>query len=338
MRRIFIDDAIKAKATSYAEALTTKGRNPMNWHKNKMPLEQLKEFAKFLSEIPEPQYAHYVNTIVKRYKDLLVATPDKFADFCTLFSGIKGIDLNKKFTYRKTDQEFYKHIIDCMRYKDLRSNLLRQYIKDIKIKACVYCNAQYAITTYKFRAANGNAKIIGTYQFDHFLPESKFPFLCTSIFNLQPSCATCNESKSNRDAKFELYTSSHDKQDVFRFELQSVDDYMKDDLENLHVELQSDNKDLLDNHQDLFHIDQIYSQHTDVLQRVVVIMKSNNKAYRASLKESLTNLFPDGVQDPEYFFFGYYMQPEHIHLQPLSKMVQDVVKQLKEPNRHIAPI
>jgi hypothetical protein len=104
---------------------------------------------------------------------------------------------------------------------------------------------------------------------------------------------------------------------------------MQDDFDNLHVELQSDNKELLENHQKLFHIDQIYSQHTDVLQRVVVIMKSNNEAYKASLKDSLTSIFPNGVKDPEYFFFGYYMQPEHIHLQPLSKMVQDVVKQLK---------
>jgi len=131
--------------------------------------------------------------------------------------------------------------------------------------------------------------------------------------------------------RFVLYTTNEeDNQDEFRFELLPINAYVKDDLENLHVVLKSDNKDLLDNHKSLFHIDQIYSQHTDVLQRVVVIMKSNNKAYRASLKESLTNLFPDGVQDPEYFFFGYYMQPEHIHLQPLSKMVQDVVKQLKE--------
>jgi len=32
------------------------------------------------------------------------------------------------------------------------------------------------------------------------------------------------------------------------------------------------------------------------------------------------------VEDPGYFFFGYYMKKENIHLQPLSKMVQDVVE------------
>jgi hypothetical protein len=338
MRRILIDDAIKAIANSYVEALTTAPNKYLNWQNDKMPLERLKKFVEFLSEIPELQYADYVNTIVNRYKDLLVVTPDKFAVFCNLFSSIKGIELNRKFNYQGTDKEFYKHIIDCMRYKDLRSNLLRKFVKGLNIKACVYCNAQYAITTDEFEDEHGNVKIIGTYQFDHFLPESEYPFLCTSIYNLQPSCATCNGSKLNREAKFELYTTAQENQEAFRFELQSIDAYMQDDFDNLHVELQSDNKELLENHQKLFHIDQIYSQHADVLQRVVVIMKSNNEAYRASLKDSLTSLFPNGVNDPEYFFFGYYMQTEHIHLQPLSKMVQDVVKQLKEQNEHIATI
>jgi 5-methylcytosine-specific restriction endonuclease McrA len=331
MRRIFIDDRIKIAANKYVRDLTAKGPNPMHWHKDNMPRQQLKTFAEYLRHSKEYKYAKYVRGIVHHYRNLLKATPDEFSDYCDKFNAVKNIDLNRKFDYRGSTKEFYKHIIDCMRYKDLRSNLLRKFVKDLNIKACVYCNAQYAITTDSFADANGKEKIIGTYQFDHFLPESKYPFLCTSIFNLQPSCATCNGSKLDRDARFVLYTTNEeDNQDEFRFELLPINAYVKDDLENLHVELKSDNKDLLDNHRNLFHIDQIYSQHTDVLQRVVVIMKSNNRAYRASLKESLTNLFPDGVQDPEYFFFGYYMQPEHIHLQPLSKMVQDVVKQLKE--------
>lgn len=55
------------------------------------------------------------------------------------------------------------------------------------IKACVYCNASYTVATDDDRA---------TFQIDHSYPKSKYPFLCTSFFNLQPSCMHCNQIKS----------------------------------------------------------------------------------------------------------------------------------------------
>lgn len=208
---------------------------------------------------------------------------------------------------------------------------MRYYIHEQKIKTCVYCNAQYAITTDKFKDVDGKSKRVGTYQFDHFYPESKYPYLCTSFFNLHPSCPTCNDSKLQRLSFFNLYTEDVSAQDVFTFQLtpdKKIDDYMKDDMDQLGVSLHSNDARLLANHKRLFHINEIYSQHTDVLQRLVVTLKNNRPEYRQSLKDSLTELFPNGVEDPQYFFFGYYMKSDLIHCQPLSKMVQDVVMQL----------
>jgi 5-methylcytosine-specific restriction endonuclease McrA len=61
---------------------------------------------------------------------------------------------------------------------------------EMDIKSCVYCNAHLAATT-----KNNNGTYKGTYELDHFYPKSKYPYLCTSFFNLQPCCAHCNESK-----------------------------------------------------------------------------------------------------------------------------------------------
>lgn len=62
------------------------------------------------------------------------------------------------------------------------------------------------------------------------------------------------------------------------------------------------------------------------LAQVQMLLRNNSPYYRKSLQEGLKTLFPLGVEDPGYFFFGYYMKKENIHLQPLSNMVQDVVE------------
>ena len=182
-------------------------------------------------------------------------------------------------------------------------------MKEQGIKTCVYCNAQYAVTTEEF-VEDGEKRTVGTYQFDHFMPESKYPFLCTSYYNLQPSCPTCNGSKEQREAKFYLYTRDKNDMDVFWFELtpdKAVSAYVSEDMEKLEVKLNSPNDELLKNHQALFHIDYIYEQHIDVAQRILVMLRAFSDSYMQSLTDSIAALFPCGVDDPESFFFGFYM-------------------------------
>jgi len=40
-------------------------------------------------------------------------------------------------------------------------------------------------------------------------------------------------------------------------------------------------------------------------------------------------LFPFGVEEPENFFFGFHLKKEHVHLQPLNMLVQDVVEMIR---------
>lgn len=329
MRRILIDRSVQQSAEEFANVMIKKEPALVGWYNDKMPKKNLARFIRFLLQEGLLFHSLYVFRIYAHYRELLVLQYEQFdvihKRYFEFFDGL----LNTKIDYDGKEKEFYKHIIDCMRYADIRSDLMRYYMQKHKVKACVYCNAQYAITTDKFRDEDGEEKRVGTYQFDHFYPESKYPYLCTSFFNLQPSCPTCNDSKNIRNAKFNLYTTDPGKIDVFWFDiepLKKIDEYAEDDMSSLYVELKSDDPDLLSNHLARFHINQLYSQHTDVLQRLIVILKANSRSYVKSLNDSLEELFPNGVDDPEYFFFGYYMKPEHIHYQPLSKMVQDVVR------------
>ena len=325
MRRILIDHEVQKRAEEYAGVMTDNQPKKVTW--KEMPQQRLKDFFEYLWENGHYNAGRYVYTIYYYYKTILLLKPSEFEDVYKRWFKQWDNVLNEKIDYKGNSLEFYKHVIDCMRYKDIRSGLMRQYMKDQKIKACVYCNGQYAIATEEF-VEDGQKKIIGTYHFDHFMPESKYPFLCTSYFNLQPSCPTCNITKSTRDAEFNLYTTDTNKQDVFWFELtpeKSLDAYVSEDMDKLEVKLNSNNATLLENHQKLFHIDEIYEQHIDVVQELIVRMRDFSDSNQQATMDSVAILFPNGVDDPERFFFGYYMDKEYVHYRPLSKLAQDVV-------------
>ena len=313
------------RAEEFAGVMIENLPKKVSWEE--MPLQRLKDFFEYLWQHGRYDAGRYVYTIIYYYKAILLLKPAEFKEIYLRWFKQWDKVLNKQINYKGKAQEFYKHVIDCMRYKDIRSGLMRQYMKDQNIKACVYCNGQYAIATDEFEE-NGKKKMIGTYQFDHFRPESKFPFLCTSYFNLQPSCPTCNNTKSTRDAEFNLYTTETSEQDVLWFELtpeKSLDAYVSEDMEKLEVKLNSNNTTLLENHQELFHIDEIYEQHKDIVEELIVKMRDFSDSNQQATMESIPVLFPNGVDDPERFFFGYYMDKEHVHYRPLSKLAQDVV-------------
>ena len=54
------------------------------------------------------------------------------------------------------------------------------------LKYCPYCNAD---TVYAFE--KGNHKKVAS-ALDHFYPQSKYPFLALSLYNLVPVCSRCN--------------------------------------------------------------------------------------------------------------------------------------------------
>lgn len=77
-----------------------------------------------------------------------------------------------------TTKKFYEWVSDRMRYDDVRSFGLLPFMKQLNIKTCCYCNAQYATTFI-----NGNDSL-ASYDLDHYYPQSKYPYLSTSFLIL----------------------------------------------------------------------------------------------------------------------------------------------------------
>ncbi len=78
-----------------------------------------------------------------------------------------------------------------------------EFIKSLHIKACPYCNLEYAQTT-TVNLDNGKDKFLRP-ALDHFYPKSKYPFFALSLNNLVPTCTTCNSSIKGDDDSIKSY-------------------------------------------------------------------------------------------------------------------------------------
>lgn len=85
-----------------------------------------------------------------------------------------------------------------------------KFIKTLNIKACPYCNLEYAqVTTFPRtnvpdKENNKNNKYIHP-ALDHFYPKAIYPFFALSLNNLVPSCTTCNSSIKGDDDSIKSY-------------------------------------------------------------------------------------------------------------------------------------
>lgn len=79
------------------------------------------------------------------------------------------------------------------------------------IRICPYCQAHHV----NYHVDASATTLPGRYRIrpplDHFLPQSRYPYLAVSLYNLIPSCAPCNSSiKSSKDPLLLGLVNPHD--------------------------------------------------------------------------------------------------------------------------------
>lgn len=113
---------------------------------------------------------------------------------------------------------FNKRILNAFDYAGYRSSLLVNLAKWIDIKTCPYCNSHYTLYL-GFKEGQKHSKGLTKFQFDHFLNKGDAPFLSMSLYNLIPSCAVCNSSKSVKDWPIELNPYQSNINSLYRFQV-----------------------------------------------------------------------------------------------------------------------
>lgn len=271
----------------------------------------------------------YLTLVRKRYDSARVLHPCKFEHFVKRFEElIPRTFINCKISVNSGDKKesLSASIVTALHYKEIRAVVYPIIAQKMGVKACVYCNANYTIN-------DDNNK--GYYDLDHWKPKALYPYLSTSFFNLQPSCAYCNRNKSDDDgAYFRLWGVRGQKR------LQVLGVTISDNSIARYL-INHDSSQLMpiffahkygavairDNTDLKLHITDIYNEHKDVAEEVLWKYIAYKSSYVKGWKNAIKNAVPS-IAEVNRFIIGAYDDPKDVHKRPLTDMVQNVARSL----------
>lgn len=205
----------------------------------------------------------------------------------------------------------------------------------INIKVCPYCNRQY-ITSYQ----RENGTRWSTADIDHYFPKRTFPLLSMNIYNMIPSCSTCNSRlKQGRVKKMEdrhLYPYA-DETDSLRF---SYDEHLlekiwigKETKEKLKLFLsnqgkEQDHRKRGEQSKEIFRLNEIYEVHNSDMISLIENYKHYDQWYYKNVQnENYPNLIKN-YEELHNMIFDFLFKDEGE--EPLVKMKKDIYMQLKK--------
>lgn len=333
MEQIFISEEILAIQKKYCLNLFS-NRRP-NFVKPIARLKELKEEilgAKNLdpAKYQWDDYIKYIENIIDNYDEILKLKPSQFEIYKnTIFSMLNEDQMSLKIL--GGEKKFFEMVVSAMRYEDVRDKEYASYMRELGIKSCIYCNAQYTIPTH---GKGRNAEDVTTYEIDHFFPKSKYPFLCTTFFNLAPPCSSCNRRKNDNKIAFCLFSENPKGEPCFHFKLRSdsVAKYLiTRDLNDLDFKLIA--SDAYHDSLEVFHLQDIYNEHKDIVEEIVWKHWVYGRTYRSILEKQFSLIFNkdkflNGNQSIYRILFGTYPSPHLIHKRPLSLFIREIISEL----------
>ena len=134
---------------------------------------------------------------LKELKSLLLSKIDDIliGDLATLISIKRTMKtLEKKYNPGLRQFEVVENIFS---YKLFKSKSTRKYFgayqlhEHLKLRVCPYCDENFIF------ANDGRGGRRSKGPFDHYFPKSQNPYFAISLYNLVPSCGSCNSLKSD---------------------------------------------------------------------------------------------------------------------------------------------
>lgn len=196
-----------------------------------------------------------------------------------------------------------------------------EFINRINIDTCSYCNRNYIFTTKKNRRIKP--------EIDHFYPKNKYPMLGLSYYNLIPSCECCNGfgAKGQNDPFSENMTNPY---------LINTNDFIfSHTINNIAIinplagksDITVFFKKKIQSHCDIFNLEDIYSLHQDHAMELVIKKRLKySKNYNSYLNSYHGLNF--NKSEIDRMILGNYSLEKEQHKRPLSKLYQDLGKEL----------
>ena len=294
----------------------------------KKALSKLKGIKTSKNKLLDKQYLDWVILFFEQ-KDFLQKSPE---DIKTIKDSALQIPIFQVYNrstkiYEAKKSDIKEKILLALNYKGLRKTFYPKYFQNIGIKACVYCNSQLTIT-----ATKTNGEHVARFDVDHYYSKDDFPFLCISLFNLYPTCASCNRLKSKKGVEFELYTDDPIKTKVsfYKFKL---DPYAKAKYliskNNSCIEFKFQEPVIkgINTFQDTFHIQELYATQKDIIEELIIKSQIYNESYIKQLRTNFSKLALNQKMF-ERLLIGNYTEEKDIHKRPMAKFQQDIARDL----------
>lgn len=263
-----------------------------------------------------------------------------FEKIQNIVNEINKTDFYKNKNYRQKEiqstefkeiKETFKELYDILTNKEIGCGY--ELFVDLKLRACPYCNLNYidAIITEDNR--NNDINLIDKknkvlrHHFDHYFPQSAFPFFGISFYNLIPSCYECNSAlKGDCTDKKPLnpYAQDFDSMATFYIKPMNINHPMSFSSES-DFEIKLNYKDnLATEHSDLFSLQERYKYRKDY----VIELLTKKEIYTDEFKQEIYNqlsTIPNVQCNVNLILWGNYTNSEQINLRPLAKLTKDLL-------------
>lgn len=182
------------------------------------------------------------------------------------------------------------------------------------IRVCPYCNKHYVTPIFSQR---GRMRA----DLDHFLPKSKYPYFSMSLYNLVPSCKTCNQSaKRSLDFTFDFINPfTHNIDDYFEFKANIVTNEIEIKILKNELNIQE--------YLNVFKVKSTYNYHQNQIKEIL----DKRLAYTEEYIEQLYNEVPYKTENKELFkqlIIGYVKDIDNLGQEAFAKLRRDVAKQV----------
>lgn len=237
------------------------------------------------------------------------------------------VELNKKYysIQKSSNKRKYDSIIKkVFSYKnfskDKKEYNLNDLSNNISIKYCPYCNRQSTI--------NVRANLIKP-DFDHFFPQSKYPILGLSFYNLIPSCTICNSRfKLNKQLRLKFYPHPYLDNIIEDFNFSYKYDINSKNTISITLNKNKPIPSKIIRYLKLFKILETYNAHNDEVFDLIKLKQIYSDKYLHILSTQTYNGLKVSQKELYRLAFGVFYDNEDFGNRPFSKLKKDILAEL----------
>ena len=322
-----IEDAFYSDLLSYPFDKTKSLKKKFNFNStNDLNLEELFTILIKLDEDFKYIFRGY------SLKNIILMKPEAIPSFIIEIESRISFILHKY--YMDGSDELYNKLKSIFDYTKFQNKIITPFFKNnFFFKTCHYCNKTYT-TDIVFEKKD--KEIIVTYQLDHFYEKANYSYLGLSFYNFIPCCSTCNSTIKNREVKSivddcfsKKCIAPNNKNFYFHNKVKFKTFFAKDDIaikdiDDFTILLKEKYKDEYKEYIRIFNLNEVYLAHRDI---VLSMIKKRKKYSNARIKE-LARITKQSDVKVKEDLFGEHLNDKDLSKRPLSKLTQDIGKEL----------